>query len=435
MLSQLQQLKLTGDAHGAAHQGIKQIVVLVEHGPVGGIENQLQGIGGGLVTAPLGLDTPLNGICVGLRGRHIPAAIPIQGHLVGIVACHIPVSDRPILRGFLPIAWNGAVYSSVCQGAGASSDHDLQLFGEHHIIRDGHIVYSLEEGKDLRGNVLRHQSGGVTVFPLIVVGLSFGIQIGGGQLSIGHIQRPGVRDVLLSAQSDLVLQIVLPQREQLIGGEHIMLAIEDHLIKFLLGERMIDVEVNRCLPDVHTQVSFDGLQTQAHLAIIHQVKAVKEHLVLLEEGVLPSVVTVNDDEVIDGLDHNRVSITQDGLQDVVVVVLVVEATEDRVLIHELFDGIVVIVDDRVLSGLPVHKHEQPVIGKDLTVENIDHRLILPAAVPAAFSEGLPPHPPSCRGYRGGPSHCPRACTQRHPCEEPWNTSHPASPEALHTQRG
>ena len=26
-----------------------------------------------------------------------------------------------------------------------------------------------------------------------------------------------------------------------------MLAIEDHLIKFLLGERMIDVEVNRCL--------------------------------------------------------------------------------------------------------------------------------------------------------------------------------------------
>ena len=99
---------------------------------------------------------------------------------------------------------------------------------------------------------------------------------------------------------------------------------------------------------------------------------------------------MNDDEVIYLFHLFRGEPTHNCLEYVVIVVLVVEAAQIRVTLHESQNFIIVVPDNRVLSRGYFLEHKQPVMGKYLTVEyvgSLNHRYtaLLPEPfVPARF---------------------------------------------------
>ena len=80
-------------------------------------------------------------------------------------------------------------------------------------------------------------------------------------------------------------------------------------------------------------------------------------------------MTALDDEVIDPLDLFWGEVTQDGFQDELVVVLVVEPCQKRLLPHELSDRLTVIPDDGALPGSLVFEHKKPIESKHLAVKD------------------------------------------------------------------
>lgn len=73
----------------------------------------------------------------------------------------------------------------------------------------------------------------------------------------------------------------------------------------VLCQRAIDVERHGGFSNVHSEVGFDCFQGQTHLAIVHQVILVEENPAVTERGVLPTLVTTNDDEIVECLDFLR----------------------------------------------------------------------------------------------------------------------------------
>ena len=75
--------------------------------------------------------------------------------------------------------------------------------------------------------------------------------------------------------------------------------------------------------------------------------------------------------VVDFLNLFRTQAAQDSFLDELVVVLIVEAAkQNRVVLQELHHSFVVVVNDRVLLGDLVLEDEHPIVGVNLTVEDV-----------------------------------------------------------------
>ena len=195
------------------------------------------------------------------------------------------------------------------------------------------------------------------------------LQIHGSQLCVGHVNGLAFIQPPVSAQSGLVLQVVLPQLIEDFSSVHIVFAILNGLLQLRCCQPAVNVEVHFGFLNRDAQVGFNSFQRDTVLAVIHQVKAIEEHSVITEKGNIPAVNFFQDDKVIDLLDRFRVSTNHYRLENVVVIVLVVEAAQERVLLHKGQNCIIIIVNDGVLPGCQFLEYEQPVMCENLTVEN------------------------------------------------------------------
>ena len=84
-----------------------------------------------------------------------------------------------------------------------------------------------------------------------------------------------------------------------------MAAVELDLSLLVLSQRAVDVERNSGFTNVHSEVRFDCFQGQTHLAIVHQIVLVEENPAVTERGVLPALVTSNDNKIVDRLNFPR----------------------------------------------------------------------------------------------------------------------------------
>ena len=115
---------------------------------------------------------------------------------------------------------------------------------------------------------------------------------------------------------------------------------------------------------------FNGFQGQPHLAIVHKIILVKIDPALTESGVFPPFMSLHDDEIIDRFDLFRGIITEDGFQNELVIVLIIEPAQERFLLHELFHGLIIIVNDGIFSGSLVLEDKEPIESENLTVKDI-----------------------------------------------------------------
>ena len=162
-----------------------------------------------------------------------------------------------------------------------------------------------------------------------------------------------------------------------------MLTVKDDLFQFFGGQWPIKIEGHSGFPNIHTQVRFDCFQGQPHLAIVHEVILVKVNPALTEIRVFPPLMPLDDDEIIDHLHLFRRVVRQDCFQNELVIVLIVEPSQKRFLFHELPDSLIVVVNYGVFPGGLVLKHEEPVKGEYLAVEDkkIIHSHHLPIVEP------------------------------------------------------
>ena len=131
---------------------------------------------------------------------------------------------------------------------------------------------------------------------------------------------------------------------------HIVAAVVDGGLQFLLSQSAVDVEIDLSLLDGDTKVGFKSLEGQTVLTVIHEVETMEEHSVVLQLRNVPSIDLLHDDQVVYLLDLFRGVAYHHCLEDVVIVVLIIEATQEGVLLHERKHRIIVVVDDRPLPG-------------------------------------------------------------------------------------
>jgi hypothetical protein len=118
--------------------------------------------------------------------------------------------------------------------------------------------------------------------------------------------------------------------------------------------------------DIHTKVTFDGLERETHLHIVLDVDIVELKPYPLQLRTFPTLTT-GDDVVIDLLYLLWCEPGTDRLDNVLIVSLAVEATVDGVIIDTRYQGIVVIVEDREVLGFVVLEDYYPVMSEDFTV--------------------------------------------------------------------
>ena len=319
-----EQLQLTRNTDRATHEGVIQIIVSVQHGSVGGVQNQFQGVGNVLVTGFLRPDTSLNGGSVHIGRRNVPATITVQDHLVRVVAGNIFIADRTGFGGFFSVTGDSSVNTTVGNRARTIAYHDFELFLEHHFVRNAPVFQAIKESEYLRGNILPKQLGRVLVFTLVIMGLLFCVQIGSSQLGIGHIQSLFFTNTLFMTKGAFTEQIALSQIVQFIGSVNIVVTVELDFFLFRFGQRTVNVEGHGCFTNVHAKVSFNRFQGQTHLAIVHEIILVKENPALSQYGVFPPLMPVHDDKIVDRLNFFGREVTQNGFQDKLVIVLIVE---------------------------------------------------------------------------------------------------------------
>ena len=61
-----------------------------------------------------------------------------------------------------------------------------------------------------------------------------------------------------STQMEFVLEIAFALPDKLGGGFHVMLAVEYCLLKLVLRQRMVDIEIHGGFLHRHSKVSLDG---------------------------------------------------------------------------------------------------------------------------------------------------------------------------------
>lgn len=209
------------------------------------------------------------------------------------------------------------------------------------------------------------------------------VKVGSSQLGIGHIEGLCRVNTFLFAQGQFAGQVALSKVIQLIGCVYIMLAVEDDLFQLFGSNGLSRIERHSGFPNIHTQVSFYCFQGQSHLAIVHEVVLVKVYPALSKIRVFPSLMALDDNEIIDHFHLFRRIVCQNSFQNELVIVLVIEPGQKWLLFHELFDCFVVVVNYGVLSGGLVFEHEKPIKGKHLTVKDkkIIHSYRLPTVGP------------------------------------------------------
>ena len=97
------------------------------------------------------------------------------------------------------------------------------------------------------------------------------------------------------------------------------------------------------------------------MAVIHKVKTAKEHFVVTQQGNIPPVHFVHNDCVIDLLDLLRGTTNHNCLENVIVIVLIVEAAQEGVIFHESDHCVIVVVNNCVFTCFHVLENEQPVL--------------------------------------------------------------------------
>ena len=222
-----------------------------------------------------------------------------------IVTCNIFVADRAGFRGFLSVTWDSSVNTAVGNGARTAAYHQIELFLEHHFVRNTLVLQPFKEVEHFLRNVLAKQLRRILVFPLVIVRFLLCVKVSSGQLGVGHVEGFCRIQPLFTTQRELTGQVALTKIVQPIGCVNIMAAVELDLSLLVLSQRAVDVERNSGFTNVHSEVRFDCFQGQPHLAIVHQVILIEENPTVTERGVLPALVTTNDDEIVDRLDFLR----------------------------------------------------------------------------------------------------------------------------------
>lgn len=250
------------------------------------------------------------------------------------------------------------------------SDFEVELALEHLFIGKRAVVDTVEEAEYIFGNVLSEQIVRVDILPLVIMLLRNGIEISGGQFCVCHIQRPVIGNALDSSKHELVFDVALSQVVELFGSINIVLTIEDSLFKLFFGERTVDVEVNLRLSNIHSEMGFNRFQRKSCLTVIEKVELLEINFAVPYKRMLPSDLTVNDDIIVEFLDLFRGCIRKHRFQNELVVVLIVETCEKRVVFHERLDRFVVVVDDCVFAAVEVFEHKEPIKSEYLAVETL-----------------------------------------------------------------
>ena len=222
-----------------------------------------------------------------------------------IVACNIFVADRAGFRGFLSVTWDSSVNTAIGDGARTAAYHQIELFLEHHFVRNTLVLQPCEEVEHFLRNVLTKQLRRILIFPLVIVRLLLCVEVSSGQLGVGHVESFCGIQPLFTTQRELTGQVALTKIVQPVGCVNIVSAVELDLLFLVLSQRAVDVKRNGGFTNVHSEVRFDCFQGQTHLAIVHQVILIEENPAVTERGVLPALVTTNDDKIVDRLDFLR----------------------------------------------------------------------------------------------------------------------------------
>ena len=286
-----------------------------------------------------------------------------------IVACNIFVADRASFRGFLSVTWDSPVNTTVGDGARTAAYHQIKFFLEHHFVRNSLVLQPFEEVEHFLRNVLTKQLRRILIFPLVIVRLLLCVKVSSGQLGVGHVEGFCRIQPLFTTQRELTGQVALTKIVQSVGCINIMAAVELDLSLLVLSQRAVDVKRNSGFTNVHSEVRFDCFQGQPHLAIVHQIVLVEENPAVTERGVLPSLVTTNDDKIVDCLDFLRRKARENRFQNELVIVLIVEPCQQGFLGHKLFDRFIVIPNLGVFPRDLVFEDKKPIVGKHLAVEN------------------------------------------------------------------
>lgn len=283
-----------------------------------------------------------------------------------VVRCDIVVTDDSVAILLPKEVRDRSVDTAVSDGHGTLADADVQLPGEHILVGEAVILHPVEEIKHFLRNIVPTQIIRVLIAPFIVMLLEPRLQHCSGQLGIGHTHGLNLIQTSQLADIDLVLEVVLPKLDDLLGGIHIMLTIEYGGLQFLRGERSIQSEVNFRFADSHAEVAFDGLQGKTHLHIIFDIDIVEPEADTTQQGTFPALVT-GDDPVIDLLDLFRDKTSADGFYNVLVISLAIETAVDSVIVNTRPECLAVVMDDREVLGFVVLEDYYPVIGEDLAV--------------------------------------------------------------------
>lgn len=238
------------------------------------------------------------------------------------------------------------------------------------LVRDPLVTDPVEEGEHGVRDIPPQKIVWVGVLPFVV---SYGTlpcaEIRRRQLGVGHIERLLVGDAPYAPEGELGLEVIFPQGKQPLGGEDVMLTIEEHLLGLRLGEGTVKIEGDGGFPDIHAEMGFDRLQRQLFLAVVLQVKLREPDAAPLQGGILPAVFPLPDNEIVQRLHLLRRPVRQHRLVDVPVVVLVIEAAEKGGdFLHEPLHALAVVV--KAVPFLPEggFGDEQPIMGENFIIK-------------------------------------------------------------------
>ena len=213
-----------------------------------------------LIASGFRFHTAVENVLVNLRRRNVSARVPIDGTEVWVVASYVFVPNPSIL-GFLPKeVWDCAVNTTVPECHRTLTDIQIKLAFEKLAVRNGEVIHSIEESKDLRRYVLFPQIVRVDILAFIIVRLLGCFQHCRSQLGVRHTHCLDFIKTSQPTEVDFVLQVVLTNVNQSLGGINVMFTIELRLGFFLRGERTVNVKRYAGFLNRHTEVSFNSFK-------------------------------------------------------------------------------------------------------------------------------------------------------------------------------
>ena len=127
MACKLQQVELAADADRAGHERVVQVVVLVECRAVRRVDNQLQGVGRGLVASRLRGQAFLIDALEHVRMGHVAARVAVVNHQARVVARNVGVYQLHLgIALALPFG-QGTVDAPEAQSDGTAAHLDFEL--------------------------------------------------------------------------------------------------------------------------------------------------------------------------------------------------------------------------------------------------------------------------------------------------------------------